>query len=130
MQESVTTSFANVIAGETPRFKVLEVEIAASQTVAVGTVLGSNGVSAAGETFSVCNSAATVGEGNAATAAPSSKPVCVALEAVTTEAGKTAKIKACFQGVIDVTLSAGGSDTAYTHVDALRARGIYLAKKI
>lgn len=121
MQDTITTSFANVIAGELPRFKALEVKIGASQTVTVGTVLASAGISEAGESFTVCNSAGS----------DSAKvPVCVALEAVTTKSGETATIKACFQGEIDVTLNAGGSDNQYTHVDALRARGIFINKKI
>lgn len=122
MQDTITTSFANVIAGELPTFKALDVEIAASQTITVGTVLASTGVSASGESFVKCNSGSQTS--GVAT------PVCVALEAVTTAANQTAVIKACFMGEIDVTLNAGGSDTAYTHVDALRARGIYISKKI
>lgn len=124
MQDTVTTSFESKIAGELPRFKVLEVVIGASQTITVGSVLGSTGISASGETFKKCDSSAEDGSQN---------PVCVALEAVTTEAsgaGSTAKIHACFMGEIDVTLNAGGTDTQYTHVDALRARGIYLCNKI
>lgn len=121
MQETVTTTFANYIAGELPRFKVLEVKIAASQTVTAGTVLASAGISASGESFTVCNSA---GEGLAKV------PVCVALEDATTGESETKVIKACFQGEIDITLKAGGSDTAYTHVDALRARGIFITKKV
>ena len=116
-----THDFSNPVAGGLPTFKALDVTIAANQTVTVGTVLASNGISADGETFSVCNSASET--------AIQKVPVCVALEAATTGANETATIKAAFMGEIDVTLNAGGSDTQYTHVDALRARGLYIRNK-
>jgi hypothetical protein len=122
MQDSVNSSFKEYCAGELPRFKVLEVKIAASQTITAGTVLASTGISGDGESFVKCNSQSVT--------AIEQVPVCVALEAVTTGVGETAIIHACFQGELNVTLNAGGTDTQYTHQDALRARGIFIRKVI
>lgn len=122
MQDSLTTGFEQYVAGELPRFKILPVKIAASQTITAGSVLASTGISSEGESFVKCNSGSAT--------AIEQKPVCVALEAVTTGAGKTAIIKACFQGELNITLNAGGTDTQYTHEDALRARGIFIRKNI
>lgn len=121
MQDSVAFDYKDYCAGELPAFKVLPVEIATSQTITVGTVLASNGISSEGETFCKCNS----GSGTAS----ETVPVCVALEAVTTTSS-TAVIMACFMGELNVTLNAGGSDTEYTHQEALRARGIYIRKNV
>lgn len=122
MQDSVNFNFRDYVAGELPAFKAMPVKIAASQTIVVGTVLASNGITADGESFVECNSGSAT--------ASEQKPVCVALEAVTTAVGATATIMACFMGELNVTLSAGGSDTQYTHQEALRARGIYIRKNV
>lgn len=122
MQDSFENKFKDYVAGELPPFKAVPVVIDESQTITVGTVLASKGISAEGETFVKCNSASAT--------AIEQKPVCVALEAVTTEAGGSATIMACFMGELNVTLNAGGTDTQYTHEDDLRARGIYIRKNI
>ena len=122
MQDSFLTKFKDYIAGELPKFKAMHVVIDESQTITVGTVLASKGISADGEKFVKCNSAAAT--------AIEQKPVCVALEAVTVGEGETATIDACFMGELNVTLNAGGDDTQYTHEDALRARGIYIRKNL
>ena len=122
MQDTINSAFKDYVAGEIPTFKMLPVKIAASQTITVGSVLASNGISSEGESFVICNSASGT--------AINQKPVCVALEAATTGENETAIIQACFMGELNVTLNAGGSDTQYTHEDALRARGIYIRKNI
>ena len=122
MQDTVTGTYKDLVAGELPQFKAMPVKIGASQIITVGTVLASGGISADGETFTKCNS----GSGTASERVP----VCVALEAVTTGANGSATIMACFQGELNVTLNAGGSDTQYTHQDALRARGIFIRKNV
>jgi hypothetical protein len=122
MQESLQSQFQDYIAGEIPQFKILPVVIDQSQTITVGSVLASKGISSEGEKFVKCNSAAAQ--------SIEQKPVCVALEAVTVGEGESATINACFMGELNVTLNAGGSDTQYTHEDALRARGIYIRKNI
>ncbi len=121
MQDTITGSFKDYVAGELPQFKAMPVKIGTSQTITVGTVLASGGISAEGETFTKCNSGSGTASGRV--------PVCVALEAVTTT-DASATIMACFMGELNVTLNAGGSDTEYTHQDALRARGIYIRKNV
>ena len=59
MQESLQAKFKDYIAGEIPQFKILPVVIDASQTITVGSVLASKGISAEGEKFVKCNSAGT-----------------------------------------------------------------------
>lgn len=122
MQETLLTKYSDYIGGEVPRFKILPVVIDESQTITVGTVLASKGISADGEKFVKCNSAAAT--------AIEQKPVCVALDEVTVGEGETATINACFMGELNATLNAGGTDTQYTHEDALRTRGIYIRKNI
>ena len=99
MQDTITGTYKDLVAGELPQFKAMPVKIGASQTITVGT-------------------------------ASEQVPVCVALEAVTTGAEGSATIMACFPGELNVTLNAGGSDTQYTHQDALRARGIFIRKNV
>ena len=121
MQDTITGTYKDLVAGELPQFKAMPVKIGTSQTITVGTVLASGGISADGETFTKCNSASAT--------ASEQVPVCVALEAVTTTSS-TATIMACFMGELNVTLNAGGDDTQYTHQAALRARGIYIRKNV